>query len=306
MTLHDVPSEPSSARLPPGELRWVEGWARRLIEHAACKAPPALSARLAEEWLADLPARRGAIARLRFALGCCWASKVIAHELGAALGATATSTSVRTAALYTSTGPSFDSRRSAVSFLIVSLHVLVIYGLAAGMARTVIETTPDRMQVSLAPKATPREQPASPLNPQLAPVQVQVAEQHWTLEVPLEPLTVAEENARTREFTPASPPPPVKRVLGAPGAGFPNTADYYPEASRRLGEQGSTLVEVCVDGTGRLTANPTLAQSSGSARLDEGALKLAQAGSGHYRATTEDGKPVSACYPFRIRFALKE
>ena len=305
MTLHDVPSEPSSARLPPGELRWAEGWARRLIEHAACKAPPALSARLAEEWLADLPARRGAIARLRFAVGCCWASRVIAHELGAVLGATATSTAIRTGALYTSTGPSFDSRRSAVSFLIVSLHVLVIYGLAAGMARTVLESTPDRLQVSL-PKAPARERTAPPVNPQLAPVDVQVAEQHWALEAPLEPVAVAEEGARTREFAAASLPPPVKRVLGGPGAGFPNTADYYPDASRRLGEKGSTLVQVCVDGSGRLTANPTLAQSSGSARLDTSALRLARAGSGHYRATTEDGKPVSACYPLRVRFELKE
>lgn len=305
MTLYDGPSEPSSAPLASGEPRWDEEWARRLIEHAAGKAPPALSARLAEEWLADLPARRGAIARLRFALGCCWASKVIAHELGAALGATAASTTVRTAALYTSTGPSFDSRRSAVSLLIVSLHVLVIYGLAAGMARTALEIVPDRLQVSLTPKAPAPERSAPPPDPRLAPVQLRAPEQHWTFEPPLERVTTAPEQVEIRQFAAGAPPRPVKRVPGGPGSEFPNTADYYPDASRRLGEKGSATVQVCVDGTGRLTANPSLAQSSGSARLDEGALRLARAGSGHYRATTEDGKPVSACYPFRIRFELK-
>jgi hypothetical protein len=61
-----------------------------------------------------------------------------------------------------------------------------------------------------------------------------------------------------------------------------------------------------VDDKGRLTAVPTLAETSGSASLDEGALKLAKAGSGHYRATTEDGRPVSSCYQFRIRFNFKE
>ena len=281
-----------------------EGWARRLIELAARRAPPALSARLAEEWLADLPARRGAIARLSFALGCCWASKVIAHELAGALGATAGSTTVRTAALYTSTGPSFDTRRSAVSFLIVSLHVLVIYGLAAGMARTALEIAPNRLQVSLTPKVTVRERTLSPVDPRLAAVQLRVPEQQWTFEVPLEPVTIPQPDANLREFTTGSPPRPVTRV-GGPGSGFPNTADYYPDAARRLGEKGSATVQVCVDGTGRLMSNPTLAQSSGSARLDEGALRLARAGSGHYRATTEDGKPVTACYPFRIRFELK-
>jgi hypothetical protein len=55
---------------------------------------------------------------------------------------------------------------------------------------------------------------------------------------------------------------------------------------------------------GRLTGEPSVAQSSGSVRLDDGALKLARAGSGHYRATTEDGRAVDSCYPFRITFAL--
>jgi TonB family protein len=71
-----------------------------------------------------------------------------------------------------------------------------------------------------------------------------------------------------------------------------------------LGENGVAIVGVCVDENGRLTSNPTLAKSSGSAALDNGALKLAKAGSGHYRSTTEDGRPVSYCYPFRIRFQL--
>jgi len=63
---------------------------------------------------------------------------------------------------------------------------------------------------------------------------------------------------------------------------------------------------VCVDAEGRLTTQPTIARSSGSVRLDDGALKLAHAGSGHYRPTTEDGRPVDSCYVFRIRFELRD
>jgi hypothetical protein len=65
-------------------------------------------------------------------------------------------------------------------------------------------------------------------------------------------------------------------------------------------------VRVCVDPKGKLTSNPTTAGTSGIARLDEAALQLARAGSGHYRATTEDGRPVSSCYPVGIRFQLKK
>ena len=103
---------------------------------------------------------------------------------------------------------------------------------------------------------------------------------------------------------PSLPPHTVNRVLGGPGKAFPNTEDFYPPDAIRDGVTGVATVRSCVDDKGRLTAAPTLAQTSGSASLDGGALRLAKAGSGHYRATTEDGRPVISCYEFRIRFGL--
>jgi hypothetical protein len=64
-------------------------------------------------------------------------------------------------------------------------------------------------------------------------------------------------------------------------------------------------VHVCVDAKGRLSGAPTMLVSTGSKRLDAGALQLAQAGSGQYRPTLEDGQPVDSCYDFRVRFQLK-
>src|SRR3984957_10992603 len=58
----------------------MDGIAHRLIHRAARRAPDSLSDRLEEEWLAELASQRGSIQRLRFALGCCWATNVIAHE----------------------------------------------------------------------------------------------------------------------------------------------------------------------------------------------------------------------------------
>jgi hypothetical protein len=52
--------------------------------------------------------------------------------------------------------------------------------------------------------------------------------------------------------------------------------------------------------------DPLLAVSSGSARLDGGALALAKAGSGHYRSPSEDGTPVAGCFLLRVRFALSD
>jgi TonB family protein len=137
-----------------------------------------------------------------------------------------------------------------------------------------------------------------------------------TIQVPVPDFNVAREPDPIRDVTgmvpqlptppvPALPPRAVKQVQGGPGKGFPNPDDFYPPLARHMEEQGVATVRVCVDGTGRLTSDPTTLQGTGSPRLDEGALKLARAGSGHYRPTTEDGQPVHSCYPFRIRFQLK-
>ena len=113
-----------------------------------------------------------------------------------------------------------------------------------------------------------------------------------------------ENGATTIGTVESPPPPPAVRRVGGPGPRFPATEDFYPEASRRAAEQETSTVRVCVDVAGKLTADPRIAQSSGIERLDEGALRLARAGSGYYRSTLENGQPIADCYPFRVHFIL--
>lgn len=287
--------------------RRFDGVARGLIRQAARRAPPELSERLREEWLADLTARSGGLSQLRFALGCCWATTVIAHEFGAPVRAAAAAAGNKTTALHDAGWPLFP-RRTTVILLIIGLHVLVVCVLATGIVPPrALRVSPPRIDVSFLPKPAPPVPPA-PAEPTFAPFRFDLPAPHApTLATEVETVT------NPVQVTPAPGPPaapslptPVNRVQGGPGAGFPNTDDFYPQASRRLGEQGSATINVCVDGTGRLIGKPTIGESSGSTRLDEGALRLAKAGSGHYQATTEDGRGVSACYPFRVRFHLRD
>ncbi|HEV2269468.1 MAG TPA: biopolymer transporter ExbD [Steroidobacteraceae bacterium] len=62
---------------------WTDAIARCVIEHAANRAPTALSDRLREEWLADLAEHCGPMTRLRFALGCWWAAMQIGDDCSA-------------------------------------------------------------------------------------------------------------------------------------------------------------------------------------------------------------------------------
>jgi TonB family protein len=296
-------------RSTQAELIGVSHW---LIHHAAHRAPESLSSRLEEEWLADLESRSSALSRLRFAVGCCWATVVIVSDCPRSRVPEAAPVAAATG-FVTLADRSFGyfSLRSGTLFLIAGLHAALFYGLI-----TTLQHTRGIMPPPILENQTLKEVPREKVTvPQSLP-------KDWTIivpkpELPVRPAPVPSDyvTAKAGEelIEPFSPPPSqvipthvVARVAGGPGAGFPDTADFYPSQSIRLGEQGFSTVRVCVDSHGRLTADPTTVQGSGSTRLDEGALKLARAGSGHYRAATEDGQPVNSCYPVGIRFQLKK
>jgi len=201
----------------------------------------------------------------------------------------------------------FFTRRTIVLFLIVGLHVFLAWALATGLARRAIELVAPPLQTEIVEEVQKRDEPPPPPPPQLERPPVEVPPPDVNVQVPVDTQSTAIQDVTNKHVEKPPPPPPAKavnRVAGGPGKGFPNTEDYYPPASRRLNEQGVATVHVCIDGKGKVTEEPTIAQTSGSARLDEGAVKLAKAGSGRYRPTTEDGQPINSCLNFAIRFQL--
>jgi periplasmic protein TonB len=206
------------------------------------------------------------------------------------------------------------TRRSVVLFAIIGLHVFIAWALATGLARRAIELVVPPLTTEIIEEVPKRDEPPPPPQPpQLEHPPVEVPPPDVDIQLPVEPQSTAIVDVTDKPVPAAPPPPPpappprrVNRQAGAPGTGFPSTEDYYPPASRRSNEEGLVTVHVCVGPNGKLTEDPTVAQTSGTPRLDEGALKLAKAGSGHYRPTTEDGQPVNSCFPFRIKFALSK
>jgi TonB family protein len=285
----------------------IEAFTCSLIRHAARSAPPDLAERLEEEWLADLAARRGAFARLRLAIGCCWATRVIASEHLAAGVAASAVAGERTIAALTPHGFSLLSRRSVIFMLIVGMHVVLIWAFATGLYTQVIRHAPTVIQGVWLPQ--PRKPdvtlppPAVSGLPNHHAVVPDLLVPDFNVEKTILVMPVESFGSALGSSTPTANA--VKRVQGGPGAGFPDADEYYPPSAVRLREEGVSAVRVCVNENGRLSAAPTLAQSSGIEVLDEGALKLAKAGSAHYRTTIEDGRPVSDCYSFRVRFELK-
>lgn len=309
MSGQSVRNEDSQRKSHRGSARWDQDVGRYLVGCAARKAPPGLRERLEEEWRADLMARQGAFARIRFGLGCCWATRVIAREFGAAAAATAGAASGQRLLIgHGGYDLSRLSRRTTAMIAIVCLHAAVFYAYLSGLAqRVLVEPVRSMGTTFITQPQRPHTPPPLP-PPTFTHTIVEVPTPLAPIPFPAHPTAITavgtpHPSAASANLTPAEP---VKRVIGGPGAGFPDTGDFYPPAARRLGEAGATVVSVCVDPRGALTAAPTILQSSGIGRIDQGALRLAQAGSGHYRPTTENGRPVSACYAFRIRFQLED
>jgi hypothetical protein len=117
------------------ELVGVTQW---LIHHAVHRAPDCLSSRLEEEWLADLEYRSSALSRLRFAVGCCWASVVIVSEYPRSRVPAVNNVVVARGGFITPADRNFGyfSLRSGTLFLIVGIHAALFCGLITTLSHT--------------------------------------------------------------------------------------------------------------------------------------------------------------------------
>jgi hypothetical protein len=55
---------------------------RKIIKAAASRLPTSIRERYREEWVADLQAQSGAVARLAWSLGCLWSARRMRREAG--------------------------------------------------------------------------------------------------------------------------------------------------------------------------------------------------------------------------------
>lgn len=199
----------------------------------------------------------------------------------------------------------FFTRRGIVVGAILALHVFIAWALATGLARRAIEIIAPPIQTVIETETHKEAPPPPPPPPTFERPPVEIPPSDTVIEIPQAVATTAISNVTTQHV--AAPPPPAHQGVRVPartGKNFPNTEDYYPAASKRLNEEGSAIVHVCVGPTAKLTETPTIQTSSGSPRLDEGAINLAKAG--RYTNGSEDGKPITDCFSFRVTFKMQK
>lgn len=205
----------------------------------------------------------------------------------------------------------FFTRRVITFAVAVGVQVVIVLLLSTGLASRVINIVAPPIQTDIVQEVQKHDQAPPPPPPKMEKPPVELPPPDVAINIPSETRTTAITNVTNKPVPkPTAPPAPVHHTItgisGMNNRNFPNVNDFYPPASARLGEDGTAMVHVCVGPNGRLVApDPTIAKSSGHSRLDEAAIRLAKAGSGKYKPATEDGKPISACTSFSVKFQLQ-
>jgi protein TonB len=198
----------------------------------------------------------------------------------------------------------FMTRRMAVLLAIIALHIFLVWALATGLARRAIEVLAPPIQTTIVEEVKKEEAPPPPPPPQFERPPVEIPPPDVTINVPVETETTAIRVTNTPVVKAPPVAAPTRSTAIGFGKGFPNSDEFYPDASRRLEEQGTVTVHVCIGPDNKLTEEPTVVKGV-NGRLDGGAIRLAKAGSGKYIAATEDGKPVTKCVNYNVKFQLR-
>jgi periplasmic protein TonB len=199
---------------------------------------------------------------------------------------------------------SFFTRRGVVVVAIFGLHALVLYALASGLARKMVEVIAPNIEADIVEEVRNDEEPPPPPPPEMERPPVEVPPPEVTIDLPMETTTTAIQDVTDKPPPPAPPPPP--RVAGSP-ARMKSAVDpdqYYPPGAKRREEQGSPVVQACVGPNGRLVREPVITETSGFPELDGAAVKVAKAN--RYSPAMEGGTALpESCVKFNVKFFIK-
>jgi protein TonB len=175
----------------------------------------------------------------------------------------------------------------AISLAItIAVQVGVILALVAGLASSQLKKELLAINASVErPKVVPKAPPPPPPN-LVRPPPVTTVVPQFAIQAP--PPAAAPAPVK------AAPPAPPARVAPTQLKAITRTHSLppYPTISQRLGEQGTSQLQVSISTEGNVT-DCKVTKSSGSERLDGAACEYVK---GHWRwePPTRDGKPVSA------------
>lgn len=199
------------------------------------------------------------------------------------------------------------SRRALVFLGIVALHVAFVYVLNAGLATQAVELIYGPIETKMIEEVKDDEDKPPPPPPKIETTPPPfVPPPDIVIDLPAETAKTTAITATTQKPV-AKPPPPaavVQRVPPQVNKRRPLVEPEYPPQSKRLGEEGATVLRLYILEDGRV-GDAQVAQSSGFPRLDEAAVKHAKR-AWKFMPGTEGGKPIAMWYEFRVVWKIEK
>ena len=195
------------------------------------------------------------------------------------------------------------SKRTVVAIAILALHLVIGWAFVTGFVNKIANNLAKDVQVSLLKEQELKDTPPPPPKPRLdLPPPVSVPTPIVNINIPVD----APQIVTTNRPPPPAPPPRVAAVPSTPvtTVRLPEcNEDYYPAQAKRLEQEGSVTVKVCVNAANKIEGPIEVVTSSGFPLLDEAAGKCIS--QGRYKAGTVEGKPALTCKQLKLTYKLK-
>jgi protein TonB len=208
--------------------------------------------------------------------------------------------------MYTYEEPSiFSGTRGAALIAVIILHVGIVWAFYTGLAGKLIQKVIPPVEISQVDKPKEVDKPPPP-PPKLEEIKPYVPPPEFVdIQAPVQETTAITQVTQVQKPTapPVAAPPPVP---GTPPRMDPKHPlkigeEWYPDASKRAGEEGRCVVQMTVSADGKVSAE-SIQQSSGFPRLDEACLKAVHGQ--RMMPATEAGKPVEKSVSIPIAWKL--
>lgn len=200
----------------------------------------------------------------------------------------------------------FSGKRGLALLLVIFLHIVVGIGFYTGLAQHYIKVVIPPVEIAQIDQKKQEDKPPPP-PPKLEEIKPYVPPPEFVdIAAPVTETTAITQVTQTAAPAPVAAPVEVQHTRSAarpdPKHPFPNFDDFYPDASRRAGEEGTCKLKVTISADGRLS-DPSIDTSSGFPRIDEACLKIVKGQ--RMVPAMEDGKPIAVTTLLPIKFKLK-
>jgi len=195
-------------------------------------------------------------------------------------------------------------RKATIAVVIVVFHVLLVLALLTSLNTIVVDRPPPIIKAEIIEEIANDDEPPPP-PPTIEAPPPYVPPPDIVIDLPVD----APVSTGALVVTNKPAPPPVAKPTGikkAPEIDPKFKRRFqpdYPPTSRRLGEEGSVVLQVLVGVDGNVQ-DGKVQKSSGFPRLDEAALKHALR-AWRFTPGTEDGAPVATWHSVKVTFKIE-